>query len=207
MLAVETIGTSSSHSSDASLLSGVRAGEDDAASELYRRYAPRLIALARKRWPALLAGRVDPDDIIQSVFRTFFNHTREGLYHVAEGSDLWCLLAVIAVNKIRVQQTRQFAAKRDVRRTQSGDAAEWNDVLGSSDDTQMNLVVDELLESLPTEHRRVVEMRLEGYEVATVAKRIGRSKRTVERLLHECRERLQNWLPDPEELVREAGKI
>ena len=206
MMTAELNSASSATASDAVLLSGVQAGEDEAASELYRRYAPRLFALAKKRWPAVLGGRLDPDDIIQSVFRTFFDHSREGLYHVAESGDLWSLLAVIVVNKIRVQQTRQFAAKRDVRRTQGGDSAEWDEISAANDDSQMSLIIDELLESLPSDHRRVIELRLEGHDVATVAETIGRSKRSVERLLHECRERMRNWLPNQEEIERNAGK-
>ena len=44
---------------------------------------------------------------------------------------------------------------------------------------------------LPPDHRRAVELRMEGYEVREIALALGRSKRTSERLLQEARERAQ----------------
>jgi RNA polymerase sigma factor (sigma-70 family) len=45
------------------------------------------------------------------------------------------------------------------------------------------MVIDEVLETLPPRHRSIIEMRVEGYEVAEIARRIDCSKRTVERVL------------------------
>ncbi len=48
-----------------------------------------------------LAGRVDADDIVQSVFRTFFRRVAKGDYEVPDGEELWKLFLVIALNKVR----------------------------------------------------------------------------------------------------------
>jgi RNA polymerase sigma-70 factor, ECF subfamily len=56
------------------------------------------------------------------------------------------------------------------------------------------MIVAESLEMLPAAHRNVVRLRLEGFEVAEIANECGRSKRTVERLLQESRERLRTAL-------------
>ena len=87
--------------SDRSLLRRLRGGSEDAATQLYLKYAKRLRALARATTSAQLARRVDADDIVQSVFRTFFRAASQGLYDVPAGDDLWKLLLVIALNKIR----------------------------------------------------------------------------------------------------------
>ena len=56
------------------------------------------------------------------------------------------------------------------------------------------MVVDEALERLPPLQREMVQLRIEGYEVAEIADKTGRSKRTVERLLQKSREKLGDLL-------------
>jgi RNA polymerase sigma-70 factor (ECF subfamily) len=87
--------------SDHSLLRRLRRGQGDAFTLLYLRYAERLRALAAAQSSPRLAARVDPEDIVQSVFRTFFRRAAQGQYDVPEGEEIWKLLLVIALNKIR----------------------------------------------------------------------------------------------------------
>src|SRR6516225_2129441 len=108
--------------SDRSLLRRFRAGQEDAATQLYLRYAGRLLALAQAQCAPDLAPRVDPEDIVQSVFRTFFRRAAQGHYEVPEGEELWKLFLVIGLNKIRATATFHRAAKRDVGVTASGEA-------------------------------------------------------------------------------------
>jgi hypothetical protein len=58
-------------------------------------YANRLIALARSRLSSKLAGRIDPEDVVQSVYRSFFAEARAGRYHLDRGGDLWRLLVAM----------------------------------------------------------------------------------------------------------------
>ena len=87
--------------SDTSLLLRFRRGSEQAAVELYRRYAPRLRRLARRQCTSIFPQRLDADDIVQSVFCAFFQAARKGYYDVPDGEDLWKLLLVIARNKAR----------------------------------------------------------------------------------------------------------
>ena len=64
-----------------------------------------------------LASRVDPEDIVQSVFRSFFQRAITDAYSVPAGQDLWKLLLTIALNKVRSQGVYHRAAKRDVLRS------------------------------------------------------------------------------------------
>jgi DNA-directed RNA polymerase specialized sigma24 family protein len=54
--------------------------------------------------------------------------------------------------------------------------------------------VNEALERLPPHHRRVVQLRLEGRDVAEIAQTIQRARRTTERILQELRFRLADLL-------------
>ena len=105
--------------SDHSLLRRLRNGQADAATQRYVRYVHRLHSLARHLL-SRLASRVDADDIVQSVFPSFFRGVNQGFYDVPAGEELWKLLLVIALNKIRAQGTFHRAAKRDVRRRHGG---------------------------------------------------------------------------------------
>jgi RNA polymerase sigma-70 factor (ECF subfamily) len=180
--------------SDSSLLRRVRLGNQDAATHLYLRYAERLRGLARAECSADLARRVDVDDIVQSVFKSFFRGVRQGFYEVPAGEELWKLFLVIALNKIRAKGAFHRAAKRDVRLTVGEEfLAQYtknnqdrdSDALGV-----LQLVIDEMLEELPAHQRAIVIHRIEGYEVAEIATRTGRSKRTVERVLQNFRVQL-----------------
>ena len=184
--------------SDGSLLARVQAGSQDAAGELYRRYAQRLLALTRAKCGTDLAARVDVEDIVQSAFGSFFRGAQQGLYAAPNGEELWGLLLVIAVNKVRAKGAHHRAAKRDVRKTAGGDALGDAGFDPPADDESaahlLRLVIDEVLGRLPEGHREVVRLRIEGYEVGEVAARTGRSKRTVERLLQEFRTRAADML-------------
>jgi RNA polymerase sigma-70 factor (ECF subfamily) len=180
------------------LLRHIRAGSRDAATELYLRYADRLRYLALAESSPDLARKEDPEDIVQSVFTSFFRGVGLGYYTVPAGEELWKLLLVIALNKIRAKGAFHRAAKRDVRRTLG---SEFLDKVGLSlvtaDETAVviiQLVIDETLADMPEPQQEMVRLRIEGYEVAEIAERTQRSKRTVERVLQEFRAKLARLL-------------
>jgi RNA polymerase sigma-70 factor (ECF subfamily) len=178
-------------SSDRSLLKRFQGGEADAATLLYLRYAARLSSLAWTQRGADLATRFDPDDIVQSIFRTFFRRAAEGHYDVPEGEDLWRLFLVIALQKIRDACSFHRAAKRDARITRSIQESDGPRA-GQPDQNEIGLaelkmVVDDLLGELPPTQRAIVELRIEGFSVEEIARKTGRSRRTVERGLQEFR--------------------
>jgi RNA polymerase sigma-70 factor (ECF subfamily) len=183
--------------SDRVLLERFRRGHHDAATQLYLRYAGRLRALARSKCGRDLAHLVDADDIVQAVFGSFFRRARLGQYDVPDGEELWKLLLVLALNKIRAVGAFHRAAKRDVRLTRGGEGA----ILGAQvlpDDTPLRflrLAIADALERLPGPHREMIQLRLQGHEVAEIADQMGRSKRSIERALQEARSMLADLLP------------
>lgn len=172
---------------DARLVRTLRDGDPAAAAELYARYAGRMRALVASRLRGPVASRLSPDDIVQSVFRTFFEGVVERAYSAPEGRELWSLLCVLALNKVRERVAFHQAARRDVRRTAPG-----VDTLTDSDAETGWLAVelDDLLARFRPADREVLHLRMTGYEVAEIAARTGRSLRTVERVLQTARSRL-----------------
>jgi RNA polymerase sigma-70 factor (ECF subfamily) len=191
---------SGEEASDCSLLRRLQHGEFDAFTQLYVRYAERLHALAMAQSSPELARRVDPEDIVQSVFRTFFRRAVQGHYSVPDGEEIWKLLLVIALNKVRAAGAFHRAAKRDVRMTTGGVAFERALESEPGRDEAalrvLQLVIDELLAEMPTPHRQIIELRIESYEVAEIAEKVQRSKRSVERVLQDFRKRLEALIPE-----------
>jgi RNA polymerase sigma-70 factor (ECF subfamily) len=180
--------------SDRSLVRRLKNGSNEAATQIYLRYARRLLTLVRRRCSADLAARFDPDDVVQSVFRSFFQAARRGLYDVPAGQELWKILLVIALNKLRNAAAFHRAARRDVRLTALGILEEALARAAHDDFAELflQLAIEEALERLPPTHRRMVELRLKGHEVAEIARVTGRSRRTTERLLQEARQQLHD---------------
>ena len=191
---------SSEEPSDRSLLQRIRHGNQDAASALYYRYAHRLRALVRAKRSPDLASRVDHEDIVQSVFKSFFRGVSRGSYDVPAGEELWNLFLVITLNKVRAKGIFHHAARRDVRLTVGeGDIDGSSGVLNSDHDAflLLKMAIDEALDRLPAQHKLVTHFRMEGDDVAEIARKTGRSKRSVERILQECREKLGHLLGEP----------
>ncbi len=184
-----------SQPSDRTLLRRVRSGEADAATDLYLRYAKRLMHLVDGQTSPALARQVGGEDIVQSVFRTFFRRAAHGHYEVAESEELWKLFLVIALNKIRRAAEYHGAAKRELKRTVVGDEREFVRQAATSSENEaalstLELTIEEVLATLPAEHGEVIRLRIEGHTLPEIAERTGRSLRTVERVLKSFRETL-----------------
>lgn len=86
-------------------------GDDAATRYLFERYSQRLIRLAEKHLSDKVTPRVDGEDIVQSVFRTFFRRSAQGEWTVDAAVDLWQLLVSITLAKVRSQARRHTAAR------------------------------------------------------------------------------------------------
>ncbi len=99
----------------------------------------------------------------------------------------------MALNKIRNQAAFHRAAKRDVRRT----SELHEDALESGDEVALSILrmsIEELTQAMPVSNQRIIRLRIEGHDLESIASRVGRSKRTVERVLQDFRSRLMKTL-------------
>lgn len=175
------------------LLERFRGGDDLAAAEIFDRYFRRLTALARSRLSPRLARRTDPEDIVLSVYRSFFADARGGRYTLNRGGDLWRLLAAIARHKLLRQARSQTAGRRSVEIEIPLDRVEEGRlVAGRHDPTPEDAaaLADELewvLTQLDPFGRRVLELRLQGLQISEIAADTGRAERSVRRALARIR--------------------
>jgi RNA polymerase sigma-70 factor (ECF subfamily) len=176
------------------LLTRWRAGDEDAARQLFQLYVDRLINLARQRISQRLASRVDPEDVVQSVFRTFFHRVREGQFHFEEPDDLCKLLARITVHKTFRQVAFHRAAKRDMNQ-EAGQGDPNQDYLVTLLDRgptpeAANEFLDHLehfLARLRPEDRQIIELRMQGYKDVEIAQKLNISDRKIRRLMERIR--------------------
>jgi RNA polymerase sigma factor (sigma-70 family) len=175
------------------LLERFRAGDDRAAEEIFARYFHRLTALARSRLAPRVARRTDPEDIVLSVYRSFFVSAREGRFVLGSGGDLWRLLAAMTKHKLLRQIRSQSAGRRSVDAElplDRVDSAHFVKRVHEPTPEEAVALADELervLSLLDSFGRRVFELRLQGLQLAEIAADTGRSERSVRRMLAQIR--------------------
>jgi RNA polymerase sigma-70 factor (ECF subfamily) len=185
-----------SERSDRTLAQLAQSGDRDAFEKIFARYSERLIRLARLRISERLASRIEAEDVVQSVFRTFFGRMRNRRFGFEEESDLWKLLVSMTLNKLRNKVDWHTAAKRDVRAEHSIDADRQAlpsafDADGQSPSPSAVIAFLDLLEDfmsrLRDTDRRILELRLDGYSQQEIAQEMGCTERTVRRVLERIR--------------------
>jgi RNA polymerase sigma-70 factor (ECF subfamily) len=155
------------------LLERLRKKEQEAATDLFQRFAQRLIALARTRLKRLPRQKEDPEDVVQSVFRSFFQRHSEGQLDLRSWDGLWALLTLITLRKCGHRIEYFLAERRNVRREVDSPSSRdsWTSWQGiARDPTPSEAIVlaetiERLLEGLDDRDRQIIEYRLQGYEV------------------------------------------
>lgn len=178
------------------------AGEATVVGEFWQMYGGRLERLAASRMNPALQRRVGPDDIVQSVCRTFFRRSRDGQFELHGTAGLWRLLCAITLAKVRHHARFHYQDKRRIDREvapAAGDdrGAAFDPVAAEPTPAEIAEFADEmrrLFEALDEEERQFVQLRIEGLTQAEIAERLGRSERTVRRLLERVRDRWQALL-------------
>jgi len=184
---------------DADLVARWQTGDQAAAAQLFQRYAGRLVALARTQLSAKVAHRVDPEDVVQSVYRSFFADSREGRYAVERGGDLWQLLVTMTLHKLTNQANRLGTQKRAVSREQHFGSEDSLFGLGApmarqpspAEAAALADLLEQVLRDLGPPQRRIVELRLQGYNLDEIADAIPCSLSSVRRVLEGIKKQLE----------------
>ena len=70
----------------------------------------------------------------------------------------------------------------------------------------LRLVVSELLARMPVKQQQIVTLRVDGHRVEEISTAVGRSRRTVERVLQQFRRKLKQEL-QPEDTGHHGGRV
>lgn len=182
------------------LMARLRAGDDEAASQVFHRYSGRLIELAKARLGGRMRQKMDPEDLLQSVFQSFFTRFAAGKMEGLQGWDnLWAMLVVITIRKCGRRIDYFHAGRRDVRREEAvqppSDGSEVNWDPSAVEPTpleaaQLAEMVEQLLGNFEGRHREILSLSLQGHSVPEISERVSCTERTVYRVL----ERANEWL-------------
>ena len=174
----------------------VRDGDEQAAAELYDRYARRVFGLVRAKLGRQLGSMTEPEDIVQSVFRSVFRGMQSGSYDAPPGSTLWNLLAVISVRKLSSRANHFSAQRRDTKRNVSleSDSDGMEVAIEQATAEFFEVCLQEALDMLRPQHREILALRIEGHSIDDIRSITGRSRRTVERSLQQSRAQLAESL-------------
>jgi RNA polymerase sigma factor (sigma-70 family) len=175
-----------------------RRKKDEAACELWAYYLPSLLALSRQHLDKRLKQRADEEDVLQSMFKSFFRRQEKGQFDIEDRDELWRLLAMITVRKSRNLANRHRAEKRDYRRERrkeiTADASgQWIEDLVSreptaSDAAILNEEYEARLRKLSSpELRGIALQKLEGLSNQEIADEHGCTVRNIERKMQKIR--------------------
>ncbi|HVK16457.1 MAG TPA: sigma-70 family RNA polymerase sigma factor [Fimbriiglobus sp.] len=176
----------------------IRSGDEQAASDLVKRYEPLIRREVRMQLEDQQLNRAfDSMDVCQSVLASFFLRTAAGEYDLERPEQLVGLLVTMARNKLASAARREYRVRRDARRVSEAAAEGLDRVPDAEDSPGEVLATKELLEqfrqSLSDQERQIVELRGDGLTWADVAARLGGTaqsrrmqlSRAVERVVRE----------------------
>lgn len=171
------------------LLRRLRAGDDQAAERVFQAYACRLIALARSRLDQRLRPKLDAEDVVQSVFRTFFARVGAGQFALTSWDSLWGLLTGITLRKCAERAAFFHAQRRDLAR-EVADVDPATREPTPEEAAMLSETVEQLLLGLEERDRQIVALSLQGFSSTEIGARVGWAERTVQRILARVRKRL-----------------
>jgi RNA polymerase sigma-70 factor (ECF subfamily) len=189
---------------EASLLAGLRAGDQAAYEQLVRTYSGRLLAVTRR----FLRSEEDAKDALQDAFLSAFR----ALHTFAEGSLLSTWLHRIAVNaalmKLRTRRRKPEDSIEDFlpRYREDGHREDghidsptkpWKEPDTLLERQETRTLVRECIDRLPESYRTVLLLRdIEELDTEEAAQVLGISPNAVKIRLHRARQALRTLL-DP----------
>ncbi len=161
------------------LLTCARSGDESAMTALVEQYEPEVRMVARMRLGAALRPHLDSVDLVQSVHKSLMLGLRADRYDISTPEQLIALALTIVRRKV----ARQW---RKLKRQQrlSGGGSESQDLpsliaslsASESDPAEIASIreaTSHILGRLDETETRVIELRLEGYTTAEVARQLG----------------------------------
>ena len=172
---------------------------------IFERFSRRLIGLARGHLNARLQHKVEPEDVVQSAYKSFFLRYGDGAL-ASEGWDgLWGLLTTITLRKCADRARFHHAERRDIAResplgTSTSDSGvagfhPWHEAACREPTPDQAAVLAETVESLlrplAADERTIVELSLQGCTTQEISEQTGRAERSVRRIRETVRKHLE----------------
>ena len=185
-------------------IESLKAGNDNAAQDIWERYCDKLMRLAKRRLDSSKKREADEEDVVVDAFDSFCRATKERRWpKLTDRHDLWKILITITIRKANAQLKRERAQKRgegavrgeSVFLGQGDEVGETGlaNVLGSEPSPELAASVTEtyktLMESLQEDSlKSIAQHKCEGYSNEEIANQLNYTTRTIRRKLEQIRD-------------------
>jgi RNA polymerase sigma-70 factor (ECF subfamily) len=192
------------------LMVRLRGGDNDAAAEVFQRFAHRLILLARTRLDSRTRQKIDAEDVVQSAFRSFFARHARGQFDLADWNGLGTMLVIITLRKCGRKTRFYRRACRDLNRevpvphTEDGWEGEWEALTrepAPSEAVLLTETFERLVAGLDPMDQQVLVVSLQGCTAEEISAQLGMNQRRVYRVLQRVHKRLERMRDEDNEPV------
>ena len=177
----------------------IRAGDEQAAVELVRRFEPE-IRLEVRTWLRLRDPRLrrvfDSMDVCQSVLANFFLRVAAGDFDLGRPEQLAAVLAGIARNKLSEHVRHHQRQRRDMRRVEAA-GPEGLEVPVAETPSQWvagKELLAEFRRRLSDDERKLADLRAGGHDWAAIAAEVGGTTEGCRKQLSRAVERVEREL-------------
>jgi RNA polymerase sigma-70 factor, ECF subfamily len=143
---------------------------------------------------------VDAEDVVQSVFKSFFGRLNDGQFELRTWDSLWSLLVVMTLRKCRRQVKYFLGPWRDVRR-EAAPLPSVEESMAScvalaqeptpAEAAQLAEMVEQAMRPLKQRERLIFELHLQGHAVEAICTQVQRSEYTVRDVLKRIEKHLE----------------
>jgi RNA polymerase sigma-70 factor (ECF subfamily) len=183
------------------VLDQLRQRDAEAARAVCERFRQRLNQVARQRLDPRLQAKLDPEDIVQSVFRTVFKRLADGQFALEDWDNLYGLLYRVTARKCGKWYDYFHAQGRDVDQevalaAESKESAGAQEIASQGETPSEAAIlaetVEQVLRGMGQREQQVVLLSLQGLRVAEVSRELHCTETKVYRVLKEIRRRLES---------------
>lgn len=166
--------------------------------EIWRNFHPPLVAFTRRHLGQTLARKLDPEEVVQSVFAMFFERVRQGRFVLGDHVSTWHLLERLASRQCHHCWKYFHAARRDIgREVESTGLATTvqprREFAASDHQPADHLLLAEAMCRLLTQfsdqrHKAIIRLALHGCKSHEISLRTHHSRRGVQQVLQRARQ-------------------
>jgi len=176
----------------------------DPTRTAFERFTCRLIGLARAHLAGQLQHKVDPEDVVQSAYKSFLLRYGDEALRAEGWEGLWGLLTTITLRKCADRARYHKAERRDIAREAASPPADepapWQEAVGREPTPDEAVVLAEtvaqLLTELGADERPIIELSLQGFSTQEISELLGRAERSVRRVRERARIQLERLRMD-----------
>ncbi len=177
------------------LMKGLNEQDQQAITEIYERFIGQMAQWASRRINSNMQSKIDADSVAASAMASFLLNYEKGDYDFQHWGGVMKLLATITIrkclNRIRELQTQRRNLKKEQTPNNWEEAV---DVLEPEATVITQDMIEHVLKPFERKKQLMVLAKLEGQSADSIAAENEVSKRYVERVFADFRERFREYL-------------